>query len=99
MKEFIMQEKQSRKLGDKIEYFYEMQESNLLIQDLAKPIADILESQELTAADILDSSDFLERCDKILKLIKLYSFRDQQDALAYVTYVLELLAKRTSDIR
>ncbi len=99
MKEYIMQEKQSRKLGDKIEYFYEIQENNFLIQDLVKPIAEILESQELTPSDILDSLDFVERCDKIRKLIKVYPFRDRQDAFAYVTHVLELLAKRTSDIR
>lgn len=94
MKEFVLSEKESKKLGNKTEYLYDLQERDIQLLEITQPVSEILKKDGKTPVDILDGTGLAMECERLRRLTRIFPFREKQDALSYITYILRFLATR-----
>lgn len=92
MKTYILKENGSRRLGDKTEYFFDLQEKENGPREIIHLIEEVLSKKGITAEQILDTPDTfykLNNYEKIRKETGLTASQKQEDVLSFIERLLQ----------
>ncbi|KJS15478.1 MAG: hypothetical protein VR69_12955 [Peptococcaceae bacterium BRH_c4b] len=94
MNTFILQERESRRLGDKTEYLYDIHNSSGGIDEVIAVIKNILKKEGVTPELVLKDEKRMGKFEEIRKQAGLTASQRQEDVLLFIEKVLKTLSSK-----
>lgn len=92
MKMYDLLEKENRRLGDKTEYFYELQQNvNGNNGKITDSIQEVLDREGLNAREILADPGKFDKYEYIRRQVGLTASQKQEDVLLFIEEILQII--------